>query len=124
MKGLDFETPKSQSDALIFELGNIGYASNTNSYFYFYFPIVSHILYYKPEYERDVLRYLVEPNFANGTTKKKDMIAVVIGAMRYKMAENGNYLTKESQYWIVNEWPTLGEQVNREINICRKELET
>jgi hypothetical protein len=123
LKELEFGTPKSQSDTLISELNNIRYASNTNSCFYFYFPIISHILYYKPEYEKEILKYLVEPNFANGTTDTKDIIAVIIGAMQYKMKENEYYLTKESQFWVLNELPKLELQVEREINSCWKELD-
>lgn len=48
LKQLNFETTKSQSELLISEFNKIQYESNTNSFFYFYFPIVTHILYYKP----------------------------------------------------------------------------
>ncbi|WP_242499200.1 hypothetical protein [Flavobacterium sp. 140616W15] len=123
LKELTLETSNVQSDILISELNKIQYASNTNSFFYFYFPIVSHILYYKPEYEKDILKYLIEPNFANGTSKVSEMIFLIISAMNFKLNENKNYLTKESQFWITNEFPKLEKQIQREIEECRKELD-
>lgn len=123
LKELTLETSNVQSDILISELNKIQYASNTNSFFYFYFPIVSHILYYKPEYEKDILKYLIEPNFANGTPKVSEMILLIISAMNFKLNENKNYLTTESQFWITNEFPKLEKQIQREIEECRKELD-
>ena len=66
---LNFDTSDSQSELLISEFNDIQYQSNTNSFFYFYFPIVTHILYYKPKYEKEILGYLIGPNFANGDTE-------------------------------------------------------
>lgn len=119
---LNLETTNSESDNLISELHKIEYQSNTNSYFYFYFPIVSHILYYKPQYENVLIQYLIAPNFANGTSETDEMIELIFGAMKYKLSENNYYLTKESQHWIVNEFPKLKKEVKREIDICWKEL--
>ncbi|MCV9929546.1 hypothetical protein OIU83_17930 [Flavobacterium sp. LS1R49] len=123
LKELNLETTNSQSDVLISEFHKIQYASNTNSYFYFYFPIVSHILYYKPKYEKAILKYLIGPNFANGTSEVDEMIPLITGAMNVKLNENKYYLTKESQFWVINELPKLEKQIQREINICWKELE-
>ena len=123
LKDLNFETSEEQSEKLVTEFNEIQYASNTNSFFYFYFPIVSHILYYKPKYEKDILKYLIGPNFANGTTETKEMIQLIIGAMNFKIKENKYYLTKESIEWILHELPKLEIQVNREIQICWKELD-
>lgn len=122
LKSLNFETPKTTSDNLIIELNKINYASNTNTFFYFYFPIVSHILYYKPEYEENILEYLIGPNFANGTDTTKEMIVMIQGAMRYKLSENENYLTNESQNWIINKLPNLEKEIEREIQKCWKKL--
>lgn len=119
---LNSETKDSESDNLISEFHKIKYASNTNSYFYFYFPIVSHILYYKPQYEKELLKYLIAPNFANGTSETDEMIEMIFGAMKYKLNENKYYLTKESQHWVLNELPKLQKEVEREIEICWKEL--
>lgn len=123
LKELNSETTDSQSDILISEFNKIKYASNTNSYFYFYFPIVSHILYYKPKYEKDILKYLIGPNFANGTSEVEEMIPLIIGAMDVKLNENKYYLTKQSKFWIINELPKLEKEIQREINICWKELD-
>ncbi|MCV9931925.1 hypothetical protein OIU80_06490 [Flavobacterium sp. LS1R47] len=123
LKELSLETSNVQSDILISELNKIQYASNTNSFFYFYFPMVSHILYYKPEYEKDILKYLIGPNFANRTSKVNDMIPLIIGAMNFKLNENEYYLSKESQFWIINEVPKLEKQIQREIEVCWKELD-
>jgi hypothetical protein len=78
LKELKSETSDIQSELLITEFHKIQYSSNTNSYFYFYFPIVSHILYFKPKYEKDILGFLVGPNFANGTTETKEIILTII----------------------------------------------
>lgn len=123
LKELNPETTTSQSDILISEVHKIQYQSNTNSYFYFYFPVVSHILYYKPEYEKDLLKYLIGPNFANGTSAVDEMIDVIKGAMLFKLKENEFYLSKESQLWVENELPKLEKEIQREIDICWKELD-
>lgn len=122
LKRLNSETTESQADSLISEFNKIQYASNTNSTFYFYFPIVTHILYFKPEYEKNILGYLIGPNFANGTTNTEEMIPLIQGAMKYKLSENKGYLTKESQDWIINILPQLENEVEREIQKCWKEL--
>lgn len=123
LKKLNFQTTESESDSLITALRNIQFASNTTNNFYFYFPLVSHILYYKPVYEKEILKYLIGPNFANGTSEVEEMIDIINGAMKYKLNENQNYLSKESQDWITTELPKLKNEVQREIDICWKELE-
>lgn len=123
LKRLSQETTTSESEILVSEIHKIQYQSNTNGYFYFYFPIVSHILYYKPEYEKDLLKYLTGPNFANGTSEVDEMISIIKGAMEFKLQENKLYLTKESQFWIVNELQKLKKEIQREIDVCWKELE-
>ncbi|OIV42325.1 hypothetical protein [Flavobacterium johnsoniae] len=119
---LNSETTNSEADVLIDEFHKIQYGSNTNNVFYFYLPIVSHILYYKPQYEKELLKYLVGPNFANGTSETNEMIEIIISAMNYKLSQNQYYLTKESQHWIINELPKLQKEVEREIQVCWKEL--
>ncbi|RZS90505.1 hypothetical protein [Aquimarina brevivitae] len=119
---LDFDTSDSQCELLISEFNKIQYQSNTNSFFYFYFPIVTHILHYKPKLEKDILGYLIGPNFANGETETKELISLIQGAMEFKLSENKNYLTKESKNWILNELPKMEEQVKREVQKCWKEL--
>lgn len=122
LKKLNTETTNPESDILISEIQKIQYQSNTNSYFYFYFPIVSYVLYYKPQYEKDLLKYLIGPNFANGTSEVDGMIAMIKGAMNFKLQENKLYLTKESQFWVLNELPKLEKEIQREIDVCWKEL--
>ncbi|WP_299892394.1 hypothetical protein [uncultured Lacinutrix sp.] len=119
---LDFNTSESQSELLISEFNKIQYQSNTNSFFYFYFPIVTHILHYQPKYENEILGYLIGPNFANGDTETKALIPLIKSAMEFKLSENKNYLTQESQNWILNELPKLEEEVEREVQKCWKEL--
>jgi hypothetical protein len=119
---LNFDTSDEYSKELLNEFNKIKYWSNTNSFFYFYFPIVTHILYYKSDFEKEILKYLIGPNFANGTTETSEMIPLIIGAMNFKLKENTNYLTKESKEWIINELPKLEDQVEREIKACWKEL--
>ena len=123
LKELNFDTSDLQLDNLLAELKKIKYASNTNDVYYFYFPIVTHILFYKPKYEKDILDYLIEPNFANGTTETIEMISLIQGAMKFKLSESKNYLTKESQKWIMIELPKMENEVEREIQKCWKELD-
>ncbi len=120
---LNFDSNNEASEELLTEFNKIQYGSNTNSFFYFYFPIVTHILYYKPHFEKEILKYLIGPNFANGTTETSEMIPLIIGAMNFKLKENFNYLTKESKEWIINVLPKLEEQIEREIQVCWKELD-
>lgn len=122
LRELDFETSDSQSELLISEFNKIQYQSNTNSLFYFYFPIVTHILHYKPKYEKNILGYLIGPNFANGDTETKDLIPLIKSAMEFKLSENKNYLTRESKDWILNELPKMEKEVEREVQKCWKEL--
>ncbi|WP_299097302.1 hypothetical protein [Winogradskyella sp.] len=122
LRELDFNTSDSQSELLISEFNKIQYQSNTNSFFYFYFPIVTYILYYKPKYEKDILEYLIGPNFANGDTETKDLIPLIKSAMKFKLTENKNYLTKESKSWILYELPKMEKEVEREVQKCWKEL--
>ena len=42
--------------------------------------------------------------------------------MEFKLSENKNYLTQESQNWILNEFPKMEEEVEREVQKCWKEL--
>ncbi|KQO29751.1 hypothetical protein ASF10_04365 [Flavobacterium sp. Leaf82] len=123
LKKLNQETTNSESDILVSQVDKIQYQSNTNSYFYFYFPIISHILYYKPQYEKELLKYLISPNFANGTSEINEMISVIKGAMRFKLNENELYSTVQSQFWVENELSKLEKEIQREIDICQKELD-
>jgi len=123
LRKLNAETEDVETDLLISELHQIQYGSNTNSVFYFYFPIISFILFYKPTYEKEILAYLIAPNFANGTTKTKEMIQMIQHAMKYKLTENKHYLTAESQYWISNELSSMENEIEREILKCWKELD-
>ena len=122
LKKLNQETSKHTTDELITELKKIRYASNTNSVFYFYLPIVSHILFYKPEYEKEILGMVIGPNFANGESDAEGMITVIQGAMEFKLKESPKYLTQEGQFWINNVLPKMRTAVKREIEICREEL--
>jgi hypothetical protein len=122
LRELDFDTSDSQSELLISEFNKIQYQSNTNSFFYFYFPIVTHILHYKPKYEKDILGYLIGPNFANGDSETKDLIPLIKSAMEFKLSENKNYLTEESKDWVLNQLPKMEKEVEREVQKCWKEL--
>ena len=122
LKELNFDTTEHHSELLISEFNKIQYASNTNSFFYFYFPIVTYILYYKPKFEKEILEYLIGPNFANGDTETKKLIPLIQSTMEFKLTENKNYLTNESKEWITNELPKMKNEVEREVQICWKEL--
>lgn len=122
LEKLTSETNELDSEELLTEFNKIQYVSNTNSFFYFYFPIVSHILYFKPHFEKNILKYLIGPNFANGTTETKEMIEMITDAMNFKSKENMYYLTKESTDWVIHKLPQLEMEVEREIQLCWKEL--
>jgi len=114
---------KKETDELVDALKKVNYASNTNGVFYFYFPIVSHILFYKPAYEKKILGILVGPNFANGCNKADEMITALQSAMDFKLQENSKYLTKEGKWWVKNVLPKMEEEIKREIKICWKEVD-
>lgn len=111
------------SETLVSEFYKLRFTSNTNEVFFFYFPIVSHILYFKPACEKEILRYLVGPIFANGTEDGSGVIHVIEGSMNFKLKENPNYLTKESQQWVKHTLPTMITEVQREVDIHSKELD-
>ncbi len=123
LEKLSETSSEEEVNLLITELRKLRYGSNTNSVFHFYFPIVSHILFFKPAYEKDILHYLIGPNFANGDTETKEIISVIQGAMNYKLSENPQNLSKESQSWVNNTLPNMEKEVQREVDICWKELE-
>ena len=123
LKKLDFQTTDLESEILVITLHKIQFSANTNNCFYFYFPLVSHILHFKPQHEKEILKYLIGPNFSNGTSEVNEMIDMIFGAMKYKLNEDEYYLSKESQDWVINELPKLENQVKREIDICWKELD-
>ena len=123
LKDLNDSMKDSVSDILVSELMKIRFASNTYTVFHFYFPLVSHILYYKPQYETRILGLLIGPAFADGVSETEEMIAMMQRAMDYKLSENRNHLTEESKNWIMNELPKMEKEVEREIRICWKELD-
>lgn len=110
---------------LLGELGKLRIASNTNSVFFFYFPIVSHILYFKPECGGTLLHHLVGPIFANGDGDEEtpDMIRKIQNSMNFKLKENPNFLTKEGQLWVKDILPTMVDDIQNEIDVCKKELD-
>lgn len=124
LKELNISTENSKTSELIFNLNKINFASNTNDWFYFYFPIVTHILYYKPNRHSDILNYLIGPNFANGIDNVDKMIAVIQGAMEYKLKEDPNFISMEGRLWIINTFPKLKHQIKIEIDKCIEELNT
>lgn len=123
LRRLDHDSPDELVEALLQEVSRLQIASNTNEVFYFYFPIVSHILFYKPEREKALLHLLVGPSFANGTSEADAVIKVMQGAMTYVLQENPYYLTPEGQHWITFTLPRMRDAVRREIDRCWAELE-
>ena len=123
LKLLNKDSEKTLVDHLISELNSIQYYSNTTDYFYFYLPVIAHILYFKPEQEKEIFHYLIGPNFANGIETSKEMILSIQGAMQYKMKQNEHYLTQEGQIWVNKILPLMEKEVKREINQCIKDFE-
>ncbi|NNE16132.1 MAG: hypothetical protein HKN51_14195 [Saprospiraceae bacterium] len=119
---LNKDTAQPECENLVKGINEIRYASNTNGYFYFFFPLVSHVLYFKPHYESKLLHHLVGPNFANGEKNVQGMIDVIKGAMKYKLDLDSNYLTIEGQSWVKEDLHKMKEQIMREIDFCQNEL--
>lgn len=125
LKQLSQDSTQAESDAFISEFQKLRIASNTNTVFFFYFPIVSHILYFKSTYAEDLLHYLVGPIFANGDGDEEstEMIRKIQRSMDFKLKENPKFLTKEGQLWVQTVLPSMEKEIQREIDICKKELE-
>ncbi len=123
LKDLNPESTQAHVDELIGSLNGIRYASNTNGYFHFFFPIVSHILFYRNDREADIIGHLTGPNFANGISDVQEMIEMIQGAMDFKLKENPFYLSKEGQLWVKNLLPEMREEIGREIEKRKRELE-
>lgn len=123
LMSLDSRTPDSRVDLLVSELRSIGFHSNTNTVFEFYFPLVAHILYYKPKREKDLLSYIVGPSFANGITEAKESMAFMKRAMDYQLSLNEHFLTPEGQKWVNKQLPKMRAEFKREVQLCLKELE-
>lgn len=107
LQELNFNTSDSQSQLLVSEFRKIKYASNTYSFFIFYFPIVTHILYFKLKFEKEILNYIIGSNFADGITEIKKMIDYLQRSMKYQLSENKYFLTSEIEKWILNELPKM-----------------
>ena len=123
LKALNENTTLAESELLIANLKAVQFSSNTNSVFEFNFPKVCHILYFKPEYENQILSLIVGPSFANAIIETNEMIAFFQSVMTHCLAQNKYFLTPEGQSWIVNELPNMEIQIEREIQSCWKELE-
>lgn len=108
----------AETEILLTELHRIQYRSNAMSVFQFYLPLVSHLLYYKPACENEVLKYLIGPLFALGVSETDDFITVI-----QSEAKNTDHLSPESRSWVNHALPGLKEAIGREIEICEWELE-
>ncbi len=120
---LSHKTAEAQAEPLISALQNIRFASNTGTVFFFYFPMVAHILYYLPRYEGELLHHLIGPNFANGPTETPELMAMIPRAMDRKLSENKHFMTREGRDWVRNVWPKMEKEVEREVQLCWKELD-
>ena len=123
LKQLNHDSDRALTDALIGQVNALGFHSNTTDVYYFYFPIVSHILYYKPGCAPELLHYLVGPNFANGAASADEVMALIEGSMHRKIAENPFYLSEESKKWVTQVLPGMRAAVEREVEQCRRALE-
>lgn len=120
---LNHSTPNEIFDELVRGIMEIRYASNTNGFFYFFFPIVSHVLYFRPEYESKLLRHLIGPIFANGVSEVQGMMNIITGTMNCMLSSNPVYLTTEGKSWVKENLPNLHQEIKREIELCIKELD-
>ena len=122
LRNLNSESAENETEELIHEFKRVRFASNANSVFHFYFPIISHLLFHKLAYEKEVLGRIIGPIFAMEQPDAEGMIKVVQGSMKYQMKENPHYLTKEGQSWVINQLPEMKVAVQREIDILWEEL--
>lgn len=123
MESLQCNTSEEETKSLIHSVNKIRYASNTNGYFEFFYPIVVHILYYKPSYSAQILHQIVGSSFANGLSDSQEMIEVMTRGMNVRLDRNKNYFTKEGQEWVNNTLQNLHSEIDYEIEKCQKELE-
>ena len=122
LKTLHAGSPTELTHELTAAFLNIRYSSNTDGVFRFNLPIVSHILYFKPEMTSQLLKSIVGPVFANGETSVDGLIRYVQNAMEYQLQQHPNFLTPESQHWIKHTLPDLRASIQQAVDDCRKEV--
>ena len=54
--------------------------------------------------------------------KQEKMIDLLQRSMKYQLSENKYFLTPESKKWILNELPKIEKEIEREIQLCWKDL--
>lgn len=122
LQTLRAESPTELTHELAAAFLNIRYSSNTDGVFRFALPIVSHILYFKPEMTPQLLKSIVGPVFANGETSVDGLIRYVQNAMEYQLQQHPNFLTPESQHWIKHTLPDLRAAIQQAIDDCWQEI--
>lgn len=122
LKTLHAESTTALAQELTAAFLNIRYSSNTDGVFKFALPIVSHILYFKPEMTPQLLTSIVGPVFANGETSVDRLIQFIQGAMDFQLQQHPNFLTPESQHWIRYTLPELRAAIQQAIDDCRQEI--
>lgn len=123
LENLDQSTSLVDTQLLIDTLNSIPYSSNVSTYYEHFFPIVSHILYFKPEEEEKLLVHLVSPIFSMGHNKPSEIMKEIIGSKDFQLQKNLHFLTKEGMAWVENTLPNLLTSIQREVEKCWKELE-
>jgi len=123
LKTLISTSSNELANELVNQVKSLNLASNTGNVFHFYFPIISHILYYKPALETELLAYLIGPNFANGICEVDEMVSIIQSAMKNKLLEDENYLSEQGQLWVLEFFPKMEKEIHREIEQCWKELD-
>jgi len=122
IQSLNFDTSQEDSDTLAEEINKIRYASNTTGFFIFFFPIVAHVLYFKPKLESKILFQIIGPNFANGVDDPLKMIKLMQSAMNNMLAKNKNYMSDEAAKWVLESLPNMKNEIKREIEKCQLPL--
>lgn len=123
LQQLDDNTSPEDVSEMMELIRRIGYASNTNGYFYFFLPIVSHVLYFRPALESDLLEQIVGPVFANGASEAREIMTRIAGGTKFMLKENKFAVTPEGQFWVKYMLPEMQSSVEREIARCWKDLE-
>jgi hypothetical protein len=123
LKELDESSNSEFAEQLVEKVNSLHYASNIEGYYQHFFPIVSHILYYNPEFEDKLLHHLIGPIFAGGTTNESEIMEMIIISKDFRLKENPHFLSKEGIAWIENTLPTMNAAIKREVKKCWKALE-
>jgi len=112
-----------ESENIIREIGKINYASNVNSVMWFYFPIVSHVLYFMPNLADRLLHYIIEPIFANGDRNPSSVVAMLKSTLQHKESTIGNYMSIFGRSYVFGLCELDFDVIEQALNYCWLQLD-